>query len=105
VQVLPGNATRPGRGLVGGLPVKYSDIYTAQLASYLDTPFVQYCRSLTISLNEEQLALGLENGGAYTLALNNQELMKPEDNNFEVLGSGAHCAGRFRHRTKDNMLV
>jgi hypothetical protein len=30
--------------------------------------------------------------------LHNQELMKPEDENFEVLGSIAKCAGSFYYR-------
>lgn len=51
------------------------------------------CRSLTISSNEEQLALSLAGGPAFTLALNNQELMKADDMNFELLGPGVHTAG------------
>jgi hypothetical protein len=52
------------------------------------------CRSLAISSNEEQLALSLQGGPAFTLALNNQELMKADDMNFELLGPGVHTAGR-----------
>jgi hypothetical protein len=51
------------------------------------------CRSLAISSNEEQLALSLQGGPAFTLALNNQELMKADDMNFELLGPGVHTAG------------
>lgn len=46
-----------------------------------------------MSLNEEQLVLALESGSAWTLALSNTELMKPEDHNFELLGGGGHSAG------------
>lgn len=51
------------------------------------------CRSISISTNEEQLALSLAGGPAFTLALNNQELMKANDMNFELLGPGVHTAG------------
>jgi len=51
------------------------------------------CRSLAISSNEEQLVLSLAGGPAFTLALNNQELMKADDMNFELLGPGMHTAG------------
>jgi hypothetical protein len=51
------------------------------------------CRSIAISSNEEQLALSLAGGPAFTLALNNQELMKAVDMNFELLGPGVHTAG------------
>lgn len=50
-------------------------------------------RSIAISSNEEQLALSLAGGPAFTLALNNQELMKADDMNFELLGPGVHTAG------------
>lgn len=52
-------------------------------------------RSLAISVSEEQLALALHGGPAFTLALNNQELMKAEDMNFELLGTGVHTAGAY----------
>jgi hypothetical protein len=51
------------------------------------------CRSLAISANDEQLALSLACGPAFTLALNNQELMKTDDMNFELLGPGVHTSG------------
>lgn len=51
------------------------------------------CRSLAISITEEQLALSLAGGPAFTLALNNQELMKTDEMNFELLGPGVHTAG------------
>eukprot|EP00878_Enallax_costatus_P025349 GHUV01027119.1.p1 GENE.GHUV01027119.1~~GHUV01027119.1.p1 ORF type:complete len:499 (+),score=150.84 GHUV01027119.1:978-2474(+) len=50
-------------------------------------------RSLAISITEEQLALSLVGGPAFTLALNNQELMKTDEMNFELLGPGVHTAG------------
>eukprot|EP00882_Tetradesmus_deserticola_P027471 GHRQ01030421.1.p1 GENE.GHRQ01030421.1~~GHRQ01030421.1.p1 ORF type:complete len:115 (+),score=32.29 GHRQ01030421.1:204-548(+) len=50
-------------------------------------------RGLAISSSEEQLALSLLGGPAFTLALNNQELMKPDEMNFELLGPGVHTAG------------
>jgi hypothetical protein len=50
-------------------------------------------RGLAISSNEEQLALSLLGGPAFTLALNNQELMKMDEMNFELLGPGVHTAG------------
>lgn len=56
------------------------------------------CRSIAISSNEEQLALSLQGGPAFTLALNNQELMKADDMNFELLGPGVHTAGELQHR-------
>jgi hypothetical protein len=46
-----------------------------------------------VSPGEEQLALALEGGAAFTLALTNQELMKPGDMNFERLGAGGHSEG------------
>lgn len=55
------------------------------------------CRSIAISSNEEQLALSLQGGPAFTLALNNQELMKADDMNFELLGPGVHTAGGLWH--------
>jgi hypothetical protein len=51
------------------------------------------CRGLAISGSEEQLALSLLGGPAFTLALNNQELMKTDEMNFELLGPGVHTAG------------
>ena len=52
-------------------------------------------RSLSISASEEQLALALHGGPAFTLAINNQELMKPDEMNFELLGAGVHTGGAF----------
>ncbi|WIA18306.1 hypothetical protein OEZ85_009771 [Tetradesmus obliquus] len=52
-------------------------------------------RGLAISSSEEQLALSLLGGPAFTLALNNQELMKTDEMNFELLGPGVHTAGEF----------
>lgn len=49
-------------------------------------------RSLAISPNEEHLACSLDNGAAYTLPISNQELLKVEDMNFEVLGGSYHSA-------------
>ncbi|WIA38592.1 hypothetical protein OEZ86_001902 [Tetradesmus obliquus] len=49
-------------------------------------------RGLAISSSEEQLALSLLGGPAFTLALNNQELMKTDEMNFELLGPGVHTA-------------
>lgn len=51
------------------------------------------CRSIAIAVSEEQLALSMAGGLAFTLALNNQELMKADEMNFERLGPGAHTAG------------
>ncbi|GBF89931.1 cilia- and flagella-associated protein [Raphidocelis subcapitata] len=50
-------------------------------------------RFLAVSPGEEQLALALEGGPAFALALANQELMKPEEMNFEPLGPGVHTEG------------
>lgn len=50
-------------------------------------------RSLAISLNEEQLALSLGGGAAFTLALHNQELLAADGMNFEPLGAGGHTSG------------
>jgi hypothetical protein len=55
-------------------------------------------RGLAISSSEEQLALSLLGGPAFTLALNNQELMKTDEMNFELLGPGVHTAGE-KHST------
>lgn len=64
-------------------------------------PVLCCCRSLAISVNEEQLALSLSGGPAFTLALNNQELMKTDDMNFELLGAGVHTAGEVsQHQPK-----
>lgn len=37
--------------------------------------------------------MSLAGGPAFTLALSNQELMKADDMNFELLGPGVHTAG------------
>lgn len=68
------------------------------------------CRSLAVSGNEEQLAVSLSGGPAFTLALNNQELMKTDDMNFELLGAGVHTAGECkpggtRHITEQHVAA
>lgn len=73
---------------VQGPVVRRSDVTALH-----DKRCVWVCRSIAISSNEEQLALSLQGGPAFTLALNNQELMKADDMNFELLGPGVHTAG------------
>ncbi len=47
-------------------------------------------RYLTVSPNEEQLICSLENGQVYTLLLSNNEIMKADEMNFDVLGTNNH---------------
>eukprot|EP00198_Chlamydomonas_reinhardtii_P011942 XP_001701279.1 flagellar associated protein [Chlamydomonas reinhardtii] len=47
--------------------------------------------NLAISPNEEHLVASLENNQAFTLLLSNQEIMKQDEMNFEVLGTPNHA--------------
>jgi hypothetical protein len=46
---------------------------------------------LAVSPSEESLACSLENNQAFTLLLSNQEIMKQDEMNFEVLGTPNHA--------------
>ncbi|GLC59167.1 hypothetical protein PLESTB_001455600 [Pleodorina starrii] len=47
--------------------------------------------NLAISPNEEHLVASLENNQAYSLMLSNQEIMKQDEMNFEILGTPNHA--------------
>ena len=47
-------------------------------------------RYLAVSPNEEHLLCSLENNQLYTLLLSNSEIMKPDEMNFDVMGTHNH---------------
>ena len=56
----------------------------------VSTPQLHACRYLAVSPNEEHLACSLENNQLYTLLLSNNEIMKADEMNFDVLGTNNH---------------